>query len=514
MITLQVNAVDKTNQIDWQSLEKTEVLTKEPDSLRFSLRNYGAKTFRPQLDDEVTLFDGATKIFGGIVIDTHDIIVGNLKYFAVNCKDFTQTLDRQLVAKTYTGDTADTIIADIIAIFTTGGFTGANVVAPIVVEKIIFNYMTVSQALSKLATVLGNYDWYVDYDKDIHFFEDATISSPFNLTDTSANYVWNSLVVEENIHQLRNHIIIRGGDIEGDNVTNIQIADGVQRVFFVGYSLSLSSLLIEKALSATPTTFVVQTVGKDGVDNPASFDCLYNPNDGLIIFPDGSKPASNDRIKSSGLPIFPLIAEKIDVVSQGIHGDYQYLIVDKTIKSRDAASQRADAELTKYSTTAQHSSFKTYTDGLRTGQTINIGSIIRNFSQDFRIERIITTLHTPTTFQYEVSALASEDVTMVDVLNRLMVTNVNEEIAVAENEVVDRLFSAFETINLGEAFVIAKSGDALHFPQTETIVLSEVDILQPIDYATIFVYAPYLHVPSFNGADKKRVFIANGSPLG
>ena len=93
MITLKVNAVDKSNQVDWASIEKQEVLSKEPDSLRFRIKNYGTKTYRPVLGDDITLFDGAIKIFGGIVVETHDSVDAYLKYFEVICKDYTALAD-------------------------------------------------------------------------------------------------------------------------------------------------------------------------------------------------------------------------------------------------------------------------------------------------------------------------------------------------------------------------------------------------------------------------------------
>ena len=534
-IKITVAGVDRTDQIDWKSVEKIEVLTKEPDSLRFLIKNYDSKTFRPSIGDEVVITDepeagaglfdllavqGVThpfltessKVFGGVVVDTRDAIVGKLRFFEVRCKDFTHTLDRQLVVKIFTSTSADDIIADIVDNFVEAGFTVTNVDAPTIVQKIIFNYLTVSQSLQSLAETLGDHDWFVDYEKDINFFKTEEILSPFNLTDTSGNFIWNSLVVEANNHQLRNHIFIRGGDIEGDLVTNVQKTDGEQRVVFVGYSLSVASLLIEKALAASPTTFVTLTVGRDGVDNAASFDCLYNPNDGLIIFPEATKPAVDDRIKSEGFPIFPLIADKIDLDSVAVHGEFQHLIVDKTIRSRESASQRAGGELLKYASVANEASFKTNKSGLRTGQTININSTIRSINQDFRIQRITTTLRTPSTFTHRVSLLASEDVTMVDVLNRLLVTSVTDQIEIKENEVLNRLISKTEAFTIGEAFTLAQGGDPLHNPQTETITLGEVDIEQPLDFGTLFVVGPFIPTISFDG-DEKRPFIVGGSHI-
>ena len=47
-----------------------------------------------------------------------------------------------------------------------------------VVELIVFNYLTVSEALKKLAITLGDYSWYVDYEKDIHFYANSTQHEP------------------------------------------------------------------------------------------------------------------------------------------------------------------------------------------------------------------------------------------------------------------------------------------------------------------------------------------------
>lgn len=498
-IVLTVNGVDRTSSVDWRTLEKLEVLTKEPDTLKFTIRNYSSK-FTPALSDVVVLTDGGTKVFAGIVIETLDSTEGLSRDLVVQCKDYTHTLDRKLVSATYTGQTAAAIIASIFSTYVSGGFTTTNVVAAVTINKVVFNYVTVSAALTKLCEILGDYDWYVDYDQDLHFFKEGTVAAPFSLTDTSQNFIWGSLTLGQNVHQLRNHIIVRGGDVTGTLVTNTQQADGTARQFFVGYNLD--SFTFKKNGST-------QSVGSDGKDDPASYNVLYNPNRGLIIFP--SAPAAGDDIYHEGYPIFPLIAEKTDVVSLALYGEFQYVIVDKTIKSRTAASQRCDAELKKWGSAVNEAKFITNTSGLKTGQTLTINLTGRGISKDFRIIRIAAKFRTPTTMQYEVQCLASEDVTMVDILNKLLVKNVADQIEIGLNEVVDRLYSAFENITITESTVVSIS----HNPQTETITLTEVEVAQPLNYATEFVLAPYdTPTIAYGGADVKRVFLLDGSPLG
>lgn len=508
-ISLLINSVDKSSLVDWESLNKTEVLTKEPDSLQFLIRNTTLKTYRPSLGDDVKLYDGSTLIFGGVVIQTYDTLNGGLlKYFRVTCKDYTHTLDRYLVSKTYSSQTGNAIIADILSSFTDGTFTGTNVNCPFTVSNIAFNYLSVSQALQKLTEAIGGYDWYVDYAKDVHFFQNSSVAAPFSLDDTSGNHIYESLELVQDTSQLRNSIIVRGGDVQGTSVDNLQVADGKQRVFFVGYDLT--SFTAYKALAASPTSFSALTVGADGKDNPASYDALYNPNQGLLIFPDGTKPAVNDVVKTSGIPVFPLITEQQDIASVNANGQYQFVIIDKTISTKNAAKQRATAELLKYANVLTTGSFQTRTSGLRTGQTISINCTARGITGSYLIDRIITRLRTPSASSsdliFDVHFISTVDVTMVDVLNKLLVKDPANQIDIGQNEVVNRIYIDDESITIGEVTTQSK----VHNPQTDTITLTESSNAAK-SAGTVFVAGPY--TPS-SFADTKRVFILNGSPLG
>lgn len=501
--------LDKTNQVDWPSLKKTEILSKEPDLLSFRVRNYGAKTWRPALNDEIYLYDtdGTTRIFGGVVVDVKDTATKLLTYVEVTCKDFTHTLDRKLVSKTYTSQTATDIITDFIANYSTG-FTVTNVVAPVTINKIAFNYSTISKALQKVADYSGNYEWYVDYNKDIHFFQKGSRSAPFQIDDTSGNSIWDSLEIKTNTSQLRNKITIRGGLATGSSFTDKKIADGNQRTFFVGYDIE--SLVVEKALAATPTTFVNQTIGKDGVDPDTSFNVLYNPNDGLIRFPSTAIPAVNDVIRWSGNPRYPLVSETNELSSQSAYGIFEYLIIDKTILTKTAAKQRADAELARYSQPTKTATFKTDTPGLNTGETIIVNSPLRGINESFIITRIEVVCKTPTTYTYQIEATNNLTTAgIIDLMSNILSNRELDQIAIDANEVIDRLQSVNETITLAETFTVSKGID-----QFETITLSETVTPQPLNYGTIFVLGPYTPTISLNGADTKRVFMVGGSLLG
>ena len=440
-LTLKVNNVDKTSNIEWPTLEKQDVLTKEPDRLEFKIRNYGSKTYRPVLGDEITMFDGAVKIFGGIVVETTEENTGLVKYFTVLCKDYQQIMDRKLVNKTYTNMTVNDIIADMNSLFMTG-FTVANVAVTDVIRKIVFNDEQPSKCLQKLADMIGDCDWYVDYDKDIHFFKEHAISAPFNLDDTSGNYNFGTLRVSRNINQIRNKIIVRGGDKVSSLLTNTYVADGQQRTFVA--KPGLQSLTISKSTNGGGS-YTTLTIGQDGVDDPASKDVLYNPNNGFIIFPEISKPSSGHYVKWSGNQVYPIKIVRSDVSSIATYGEYQYIIRDATIKSEEQAIQRAKAEIKKYGARANEGYFMTTKSGLRSGQSITVNSPLVGITDEtFKITRVIMSARTPNSFEYEVQILASENVGIIDVLGKLLVTNPAEQFEIEENEVLVQAYGYTE----------------------------------------------------------------------
>lgn len=582
-ILLKINTVDKTSLVDWTSVRKDQVSTKEPDTLSFNIMNYPAKTYRPVLGDTVQMYDtdGTTLIFGGTVIVSEEKVEGLAKFFHVECKDWTHTLDRKLVVQTYVGKTVAYIVNDIVTTYTSG-FTNVSTVDTTVVSSISFNYLTVSEAFKKLAVTLGAYSWYVDYAKDVHFYATSSVSAAYNLTDTSQNFIWDSLVFRSDISQLRNHIILRGGTTSGTEYTDFKIADGQQNTFFVGYDLtgyyfnkraatpptfvftvtiaspavftkvahglSVGTILTFTTTGALPTglsiatnyfvvsvptadTFTVSTTfggspvttsgsqsgvhtatvayrilsyGADGVVDPTTVDVVYNPQSGFIRFANSNTPAINEIVRWCGTPTYPLIAQKLDLGSIAIFGTYQYVIVDQNIKSTTAAAQRLTAELAKYGGQVDGGTFSTYTPGLLAGQMININSTIRSINQNFKIDRVSTTMMSPTKFKYDVSIVTTENVSMMDVLNKLLVTDVADQINVDLNEILQVLYSATENIVLSESIVTSLT----HNMQYETITFGESVTTQALNYAVEFVVGPY--TPS----GFKRQFLLDASPLG
>lgn len=497
MISLEINGVDRTSNVKFGTLKKDDNLNERKDSLKFSIRSYTGNEYVPELGQEIELFDGADVIFGGVIVRVSEELEGDkVIVFNVECTDYSQYLDRLLVVERYTNTTVDAIIADLITNYAPD-FTGVNVNCPLVVTSVTFDRVTVTEALGKLSK-LTNYSWYVDYDMDIHFFERSDESAPFGLTDTAGNHIFDSLKIERDLTQLRNRVYVRGGEIEGEERTELLSGTGDKLTFPLGNKFS--------GLPTVEVGGVPQDVGVDYLDQEADFDVFWNFTEKYIRFKDTTVPASGtDNIEVTGLPLFNLIMRVEDSASIAQYGVYEFSKTDKTIKSREEAKQYAIAQLQAYAENIAEGTFSTYTSGLRSGQIINVSSVMRDIDEDFLIQKVSFTQVSPTVYRWDVTLATLRTMGIIDFLIGLLQSG--EDIA-GENseEVLEKVLFETETITLEEVVVISK----VHNPVSETVTLGESNSAQK-NHGTQFVAGPYN--PSSH-ADTKRVFILNGSRLG
>jgi hypothetical protein len=501
MLSLTINGIERADYVEFGSLEINSILTRKVDECLFNIVSHPGRAYIPEVGHEVIILDGATKLFGGVIV-TLDT-VGNAHpsvIHQVTCIDYTRLLDKRLVTETYENMTIDAIIASIKADFFPSGFTINNVVAPILIESVTFNYKPVSKCLEELADLVG-YDWYVDYDKDVHFFSKEEVSAPFVLEDSTGTFVKDSLVIRRDNTQIRNTIYIRGGEYLGLNFTSEIIADGSQNYFPLPYRY--------QEFKATLTGDILN-VGIDNIDNPNNYDALYNFQEKILKFRDARKPTIGSALRISGLPYLPVIVKyksqpAIDatISSEGGDGIYEYLIIDKSINSKEAARQRARAEVDAYADSISEGTFITYQGGLVAGQQLRINSVSRGIDEYFMINRVRTRQRTRTHLEYEVSLMTKRTFDLIDILQRLLLSE-TKKLVIDPNETVDLVESADEVITIGEV----TAGALVHNTLTETMTVDESFVNNGLNFGTIFVAGA--QTPSLT----KRVFILNGSLLG
>lgn len=412
VVTIDGN--DRTSSVVFNSLRKTDNINQQVDTLDFKVRKYGSLSFVPSLGDEITVTRDGTKIFGGVIVRiTEAVEAANILEYAVQCVDFSQYLKRQLVTERYESQTVSAIISDLVSKYTTDSFTTNNVQGALEIDSFAFNRLTVAECLQKLADAIS-YVWYVDYDKDIHFFPKNAEGAPFNLSDTSGNYIYNSLKIKQDLSQVRNSVLVQGGEAESStDRTELFSGDGSRDTF-----------PLANKFSETPTVTVggsPQTVGVEFLDDDASFDCMWNFNEKYIRFTSGNTPGSGtNNVEVSGKYLFPIVVQVPAPSSASQFGTYEFAITDKSIRSQDEAIDRALAELRGYQNAINEGSFRTYEDGLRSGQVLTIDSTQRGKDIDVLIQSVRAKMRDPlgNQLEYTVQFATLKSIGIIEFLQR------------------------------------------------------------------------------------------------
>lgn len=423
----------------------------------------------------------------------NEIVIAKSAFSSTGSPSWSGNLKRQYRVTASGAGTVNVVIDDVRLVqastyFSQVGVTDAD--TP-VLGSAKFNYEQVSDAIKQIADAVGN-DWYIDPDRVLYFYQASTLAAPFSLTDSSQNFVWDSLSTSDDLSTIKNQVYVRGGEYQGSSTTYDQTADGNAINFRSPYKL--------KAI-AVSVGGVSRTVGIDNIDDPASFYCLYNFNEKNLKFPSANKPANGTLVSMTGNPMIPVIVKRGDATSIAAHGIFEHVIIDKSITTLQGARDRAASELRNYRDTLVEGGFKTDTPGLRAGQTITITIASRAIDETFIIQTVNYTMKSPTEMIYDVKLVSTRSFGIIDYLLTLL-RNERKQIAINDDESVDLVQDIAEEVTTADVWVQGSINS-----QIETITLTDAE-QDDLNHGTVFVLAPY--TPS-GFADTKRVFILDGS---
>lgn len=471
-VQVKINGHDRSKYVDWRSLVVSTILTQQVDTANFDIKYFGSRDFVPTEGQDVKIYVDSTVLFAGVIATIEIKVEASMtRVYSVQCVDYTRLLDHKLVIDTYSSQTGAAIIQDIISTYCPG-FTSTNVVCPLTVNYIAFNYEQPSQCIKQICE-LFNYDWYIDENKDVHVFAKEAIAAPYDIEDDTGTYIKDTLVIRRDPTKLRNSIIVRGGEYIASTITSIIAADGQQTFVPTQYRLSD----IHVTLSGDP-----QSVGVDNLDNPNDYDCLYNFNEKIVKWKTADKPTAGSEIKISGRPYLPVIVKVNDfssiaqvaavetttTVSYTSSGTYEQKIIDKSIKSKEGARDRATAELYAYAQTLSEGEFRTETPGFRVGQRIRVNSTILGVDDYFVINKVSGRMWTKDRMVYDVSLVTTRTIDFIDFLQKLL-TSKDKEIEIAQNEVIDEIEGVFEEVTIGESV-----SQQVHQTNDDTVTIGEL----------------------------------------
>ena len=381
-----------------------------------------------------------------------------------------------------------TVFVDDFFISPVNDFAIDGVSCDLEVKTISFNRISVSDCLEKLSKYT-NFQWYVDYDKQINFFEKNTKVAPYNLSDELDNHVFNSLNLVDDISQLRNRIYIRGGEAEGTDRTEYQSGDGVRTHFVLANKFARKPVVIVGG--------VAKTVGLDYITDESQADCFWNFQEKYVRFKTAPTHGGGvNNIEFTGTPLYPIQVQLQDAVSISKYGVYEFSKKDLTIKSKEEAFAFAKAELSAYANNILEGGFETYKSGLRSGQIINIKSTLRNFDENLLIQKVSMVIIKggATPILYYVITLAT--LRTLNIINLLIDLLKIEDRLIDDNEdeTLEKAIFMDENISINEN-VVATTGMNVG---NEIINVNENFTNFGLNYSMIFAYGDFNDITFLN----------------
>jgi len=447
---ITIDGVDRTTDIIQASITITDTINDQQNSCTFSMMDLSSLGL-PVTDDEITItLNNGTKIFGGYILSyslSKQATGGVLAQYS--CTDYTRLLDRNLVHRSFQDMTDAAIIQEILDTYCTGlGITTTNVVSGATIDQISFNYLQPSQCFRKIAELTGR-NWYIDYDKDIHYFPMATNAAPFNITSSNDDYI--NLNISKDASQIKNRVYVRGGTELSDAVFYETKGDSSKRVF----------LLPDKPHDVTvKVNGVTKTLGIKNIDT-SGYDYYLNFQEKYVEQDSGATIlAAADTLRVEYTYDIPILVAVEDSASIATNGVKEFAIFDKSITTTQAARDRASAELTDYANSIIEGSFSTYTTGFSSGQYMNINLSDYGINDDYIIQKVTAQAFGAGNYLYRVSIASSKTMGIIKFLIELLEANKNL-IELDDNEVVDELFLIVDSLlsdSITDSLIIDSAG--------------------------------------------------------
>lgn len=414
-ILVTINGVDKTDVVRMGSVSINDALTSKVNTATFKVFDLDG-TDKPSYGDVVRIYDeDSTQVFAGLIIKTDEkrssISPENgeeILDYGVQCQDWTRLLMRRLIIDTYQNKTCLEILTEMIdKYYPNDGITLNNVDTGITVEQITFNYKQGDKAIEALANATG-YEWYIDYDKDLHFFLPTDGTATFTITDDTTN--WTDLQIKPDTSQIRNRVYVRGGIYYSDPYMQSIVPDGEQEEFLLAYTPKYEDF-------SMTVNSIDRTVGIKNIDEAADFDFLLDRKEKALSMGETAWAIANKPLLTTDsiqvtynyeIPIL-IVQENSDSIEslktlEGGSGVYEYLITDKNISSIEAARDRARAELRDYANPVIRGTVTSYDDakGMKSGDLIEINSTRRGINTTYAVQGVKMQQITPTRFKYTI----------------------------------------------------------------------------------------------------------------
>ena len=433
---------------------------------------------------EFQMFNDSVKIFEGIILRVKRYEDSpNYLYYDLDIVDNSALADRRVIAKSYVNQTAGYIANDIISeVLGEEGVTAGIIATGPLISKAVFNYIKCSAALDYIKKVTG-YNWNIDKDKKLQFFDRSTNTAPVVLTDSTQH---RNFQQESNMDSYRNVQYVRGGRGKTAAQTNevpSPAPDGKSRTFVLRFPVAEQPEIQVNLTGAGWTTIPVGDIGVNGIDKNKKWYWTYNSQ---ILTQDTTQTVlvSVDAIRINYVGLRNLFIKIENPAEIATNGRFEVLNTEKSINTSEQGIEFGNGLIKTYGEIKDNVSFSTEIDGLQAGQLLKIEKTLYGINDSFLIESIGIKPSGAGSIEYTVKALDGASVGGWEEFFKELLQG-NRDYAINENEVLILLNLQSESVGYSgsmniKVFECLYPSETLYpsealYPGTKTL---EVDLVE------------------------------------
>jgi hypothetical protein len=316
-VSLTIGGVDFTAALTETNFQIQSVLGKTVSTMQGTLvdKNCALAVPLEGVDLIVTRTDTGERIFGGLSANITGYTDGINRYWDIQGQSYTVLLDRTLLYMSYpapglTGLSDKDTLTDLFANRVVGP-NGTNGSSEITVGSYVqggtsalaplsFIYTYAREAVELLAGYVG-YSYYVDFNKNLHYYLKESIPAPFALSSTPGETLggltalgYQGLKWSRDATRIVNSFLVYGTAVYSYNMSATIPNDGVKTVVstsVIGGNNSPAApagydriiVYVNTGSDVTPQ-WSLQTVGLTGIDTTANFNCMWDAINQTLTF--------------------------------------------------------------------------------------------------------------------------------------------------------------------------------------------------------------------------------------
>ncbi len=313
--------------------------------------------------------------------------------------------------------------------------------------------MTLREIVDQLAQLAGA-DWYMDYDKNLHFFlaEDAT--APFSLSESpnlTTSYPFYNLQKITDGSGVVNRVEIVGGNYLSDDVTIYLQGTGEEATVSLPFKMrgpeAGGGIQVSRNDGTVGTpSWTAMTVKVGYIDDLGGVTEVLHYYQEQVLEQQNSWPELANAVRVFGRLEIPLRTRVTDIASYEFYGLGQWfdaVISDVDITDKNTARLRGKALLAEEAMGRTAVKCKTRKPGLQSGMMIPVVTPLHGIDQSFLIREVsaIVGIDGATDFSLELG-IVDED--LIDIMMTL-IRGSKEKPIWREDEVLDELLDFAES---------------------------------------------------------------------